>query len=199
MLKLSSLKAILFGFKHRAPRGLGLIGNDTTLIRPHWITGRENIYIGARTFINRWATLNTEDDVFGPDQPARLTIGDDVYIGPSVWINCVQEVTIGDDCLLSEQVYINDGSHGIHPGKGPVRWQPSEIKGPVRIGAHCFLGFRCCILPGVILGESCVVGVNAVVTRSFPAYSMLVGSPAKCIKRFSFEADEWIKVVEDEA
>ncbi len=71
--------------------------------------------------------------------------------------------------MLSEQVYITDLSHGLQPDRGPIMKQPLESKGPVRIGPRCFLGYRTAIMPGVTLGESCVVGANSVVTRSFSA------------------------------
>ena len=38
------------------------------------------------------------------------------------------------------------------------------------------------LLSGSEIGEHCVVGANALVTSSIPAYSVCVGSPAKCIR-----------------
>jgi acetyltransferase-like isoleucine patch superfamily enzyme len=43
-------------------------------------------------------------------------------------------------------------------------------------------------MPGVSLGDHCIVGTNAVVTKSFPAGSVLAGVPAKLIKTIELYA-----------
>lgn len=50
-----------------------------------------------------------------------------------------------------------------------------------RIGRNCFIGGRSLILPGVEIGDNCVVGSGAVVTRSVPPRSLVVGNPARII------------------
>jgi maltose O-acetyltransferase len=53
---------------------------------------------------------------------------------------------------------------------------------PVRVGAGSWLGIGVAVLPGVTIGEGCVVGANAVVTSDLPDYSIAVGVPARILR-----------------
>jgi acetyltransferase-like isoleucine patch superfamily enzyme len=70
--------------------------------------------------------------------------------------------------------------------------QRLKSKGPVRIGAGSFLGYRAVVLPGVTLGPHCVVGAQAVVTESFAEGSMVAGNPARLLKRW--DGERWAGV-----
>jgi len=52
-----------------------------------------------------------------------------------------------------------------------------------RIGENCFIGGRAMILPGVSIGDSCIVAAGAVVTRSVPANCVVGGNPATILRR----------------
>ena len=51
-----------------------------------------------------------------------------------------------------------------------------------RIGADCFVGGRALILPGVTVGDGCVIGAGSVVTRDVPPGSVVAGNPAKVLR-----------------
>ena len=51
-----------------------------------------------------------------------------------------------------------------------------------RIGRRCFIGARSVILPGVEIGDECVVAAGSVVTRNAPPRSLLAGNPARVIR-----------------
>lgn len=51
-----------------------------------------------------------------------------------------------------------------------------------RIGANCFIGGRSMILPGVEIGDNCVVGAGSVVTRSMPPRTLVAGNPARILR-----------------
>jgi acetyltransferase-like isoleucine patch superfamily enzyme len=52
---------------------------------------------------------------------------------------------------------------------------------PIKIGKYCWIGANAVILPETELGDYIVVGAGAIVTKSFPPYTMVAGNPAKII------------------
>ena len=51
-----------------------------------------------------------------------------------------------------------------------------------RIGKRCFIGARSIILPGVTIGDECVVGSGAIVTKNVPPRSIVAGNPAVIVR-----------------
>lgn len=51
-----------------------------------------------------------------------------------------------------------------------------------RIGCNCVVGVRSIILPGVQIGEHCVIAAGAVVTKNCPPHTIVAGNPAVVVK-----------------
>lgn len=62
-----------------------------------------------------------------------------------------------------------------------MRGGVSDIFGKICIGDNAFIGAHAIILPGVTIGNRCIVGAGAVVTKSFPDGSIIGGNPARLI------------------
>lgn len=58
-----------------------------------------------------------------------------------------------------------------------------RLRAHTRIGQNCFIGGRSLILPGVTIGDSCIVGAGSVVTKDVPPNCIVAGNPAKVIYR----------------
>lgn len=50
------------------------------------------------------------------------------------------------------------------------------------IGKNCVIGINSIILPGLSIGDHCVVAAGAVVTKDIPSNSMVAGNPAKVLR-----------------
>ncbi|HEY3328869.1 MAG TPA: acyltransferase [Capsulimonadaceae bacterium] len=187
-------KHAYYRLKYPAPRGLKRLGQCSFVMGPVRIEGAGQIEIGDNVSVGQYNWLNAITSYAGAAFTPKLVIGSGTYVGSFCCITCADEVTIGADCVLSEHVYISDCSHGLNPERGRIMDQPLALGGAVRIGAGSFVGYQATIMPGVSLGKHCIVGANSVVTNSFPDYSMVAGVPARLIKTWSSEAQEWVSV-----
>jgi acetyltransferase-like isoleucine patch superfamily enzyme len=172
------------------PRGLQA-GTEVVMKHPRRIEGRQYIRCGSRVVVCEHSWIAAYDYFGGKHYKPGIHIGHDVTITGHVCITAINLIEIGDGCLFSEHVYISDHVHEHDPRAGLLVKQPLHSKGPVRIGKSCFLGYRVAVLPGVELGDHCVVGANSVVTKSFPAYSMVAGVPARLIRRYNLATGHW--------
>ena len=188
---IKAIKKFIKLFVYR-PWGLKSIGRNSWILRPWKIEGRQSVQIGMNCLIRENSWLRAFDYYGATRLSPEIMIGNNVYIGRYSVVAAAGKIVIEDDCVLSEHVYITDQTHGYDPDGGAIMEQELNIRSPVIIGKSSFLGYRVAIMPGVILGEHCVVATNSVVTHSFPAFSMLGGVPARLIKTYSHEKREWI-------
>ena len=116
-----------------------------------------------------------------PYDGIRIRIGNSNYFNRDVMIDACGYVEIGDENMFGPDIYITDSNHTFGHTISPSA-QPMQV-GYVKIGNRCWIGAKAIILKDVELGNCCVVAAGAVVTRSFPAYSVVAGVPAKLIER----------------
>lgn len=124
----------------------------------------------------------------------KLSVGDGTSIPKGSTIYCTEApLTIGRKVIFGPRPTIITGDHRIDiVGKYiidvTVDEKLPENDAPVVIEDDVWCGANVTILKGVTIGRGSVVAAGAVVTQSFPPYSIIGGVPAKLIKmRFSGE------------
>lgn len=121
----------------------------------------ENCVLGKNVFIDSEAVLGNNVKLQNNVSVySGVTIEDGVFIGP--------HVTFTND-LIPRAINV-DGSL-----KAGNDWE--LVKTLVKKGAS--IGAGSVILPGITLGEFCMVGAGSVVTKDVPTYGLVYGTPAK--------------------
>lgn len=142
-------------------------------------TSINNVDIGDRVKIAKRCSI-----FGGPDN--QLEIGEDSYVGMNSIINGFKsKISIGKNVSIAQNVNIMVDS-GPNASLAMQMVFPIEI-GAVTIGDHCWLGAGATIMPNVTLGEFCIVAANSYVNKSFPAYSIIGGTPARLLRTFTAE------------
>ncbi len=126
------------------------------------------------------------DLFFSVSRDARLVIGDGVSINTGGHLVACERIEIGEGTAIGEYVSIRDQNHRFGAGGSPVSTQ-GYSSAPITIGRNVWIGRGCFIGPGVDIGDGAVIGANSVVTKSIPAMTVAVGSPAKAIRSLKGE------------
>jgi acetyltransferase-like isoleucine patch superfamily enzyme len=150
-----------------------------------------------------------------------ISLGDGAYLAPDVWLNVVPgpmhsqpKLVIGARCgigrrsvisaknsieleadvLFGPSVLIMDHNHEFSDIDMPIHAQGVTVGGRIVIERNCWLGYGAVVVCNrgeLVIGRNSVVGANAVVTRSFPPFSVIGGNPAKLLKSYSQQREQW--------
>lgn len=151
---------------------------------------RQNVSVASSAVIDSRATFGTDGVIkVGDDCRIRkhatiLPSGGRVEIGAGSLVNLFSilyghgGLQIGEDVLIGPQTTVVPVNHIFEKRDVPVKNQGFSKEG-IKIGDDTWIGNGCTILDGVNLGEGSVVAAGSVVTKSFPAYSVIAGVPAE--------------------
>ena len=165
------------------------IGSNTAIFKPLFLAGLKKIKLGSNILIRDGARIEAI-------AKGSIIIGDDVSIEQYCHLTSAGTLTIGSNSTLSFDVMITTIDHEYQIIDKHILQQP-YIVSDTYIGDNCFIGSGAKIQAGVRLGKQCIVGANSVVRGVFPDYCVIVGAPAKIVKRFNPTTNLWEKVNPD--
>jgi acetyltransferase-like isoleucine patch superfamily enzyme len=152
--------------------------------KPTYIGNLKHIYIGKNVRIFPGARI----EVVG--SAGEILIGNNVAIAQNLHLTSGAQLTIGNNVTILANVMITNIDHDYKEIDRHILDQ-SHIISNTRIGDNCFIGFGAVIQAGTILGVQCVIGANSVVRGIFPDYCVIVGAPARIVKRYDFSDMKW--------
>ena len=134
--------------------------------------------------IHKSVVIGMPSNIYG------VTIDENSFVGPFVEIQ--KGVKIGKNTRISIHTFICEGvsigdnnfiAHGVmftndlFGSKEYTKWKLYETK----VGNNVRIGSNATILP-VKIGDHCIIGAGAVVTKDVPAKAIVVGNPARILK-----------------
>ena len=163
-----------------------------------------NVYFGPQSIIisNNYHNIKIGDNVFFSLGVAitaeELVIGDNTHVGYQALITG-KKIHIGNNCNINNRAFIEAyyapviiednvtiaGSAMIssHDGSFMNVLGKEMIAKQITLKKQCFIGNNAVILPGITINEKAIVGAGAVVTKDVEKRTIVVGVPAKVIRK----------------
>jgi len=163
-----------------------------------------NVYFGPQSIIisNNYRKIKIGDNVFFSLGVAitaeELVIGDNTHVGYQALMTG-KKIHIGKNCNINNRAFIEAyyapviiednvtiaGSVMIssHDGSFMNVLGQKMIAKQITLKKQCFIGNNAIILPGITINEKAIVGAGAVVTKDVEERTIVVGVPAKAIRK----------------
>jgi acetyltransferase-like isoleucine patch superfamily enzyme len=151
---------------------------------PGSVFGERWIVIGTGTLIGASVTLSAgmvPGQDLGPVPVLR--IGDRCVIGRGSHIVAHHSLTIGDEVFTGPYVYITDQNHSYADPDQPIGRQ-MPLNAAVLIGSGSWLGAGAVVLPGTHIGRNVVVAAGSVVRGTVPDRCVVAGVPARIVREY---------------
>ncbi len=166
-------------------------GKDIFIFDPQvWTPQR--IHLGSHLWIGDkvWLAVSSNRS------DSKLVIKDKVRIGRFSEIYALQSIILEDGVVAAENVYISDNTHAYNDINRFIRDQEVEYTGEVVIGSGTWIGRNVCIISCTI-GKNCIIGAYSFVKHDIPDYCVVVGNPARIVKRYNPDTQNWEKTDRD--
>lgn len=117
---------------------------------------------------------------FWCDYGYNISVGKNFYSNHNLVILDGAKVEFGDNVFIAPNCGFYTAGHPIDASE---RNKGLEYAHPIKIGNNVWIGGNVCVLPGVTIGDNCVIGAGSVVVRDIPSNSVAVGNPCKVIRK----------------
>lgn len=136
-----------------------------------YITG--TMVIKGKTFIGHGSKISVNKN-------GLLTLGENFRINAESTIVCSYKITFGAACLISwENLIMDTDFHKITNNDNIQINQDTEIS----FGNHVWIGCRCTILKGTVIGDNTVVAANSLLFNKIQGTNQIIGgNPTRVLR-----------------
>jgi acetyltransferase-like isoleucine patch superfamily enzyme len=163
--------------------GVGLqIHPVSSLPRSH----AHRVRLGRSVVVEKHGALHVRAPLEDVSREPVIVIGDNCTIGARSTISAKNCIKLDSNVTLGRTVLIQDHAHAYEDVTVSIKHQGITPGGRIRIGEGCHIGDGAVILcykGELLVGPNCIVQPKSVITRSFPANSVLGGNPARVIRQ----------------
>lgn len=160
---------------HKVRLGDGVILDDDVVVDAKGATNR-GIDLGRRVYVGRHTIVYCKN--------GDIELGDGVNLSANCVVFSSNRLTVAAGTVVGAFSYLlSGGEYDYRDAAHPFCEQSGMgSAGPLTIGGNCWLGARVTVLDAAGIGEHCVIGAGAVVTRPIPADSLALGVPARVVR-----------------
>lgn len=132
--------------------------------------------------------------ILGREIPQGLSVLAPVYFDYGSNTTFGEDTFVNHGCYFMDGAVISIGNHvfigpfcGFYTANHPLDYK-NRNKGlekalPIKIGDNCWFGANVSVMPGVTIGNGCVIAAGSVVTKDLPDNCLAAGVPATIKKR----------------
>lgn len=156
------------------------------------VLGWRNVSIGKGSVIGDSCFLNVNSR---DNNNTAIDIGKKCFIGRRNFFSSGKLIKIGDYCITAPECRFLGSAHSYLDPFIPYQSAACTLDRSIEVGPNCFFGAGATILAGVKIGYGSVIAAGSIVTESIPPLCLVIGSPARVVKRFNLEAKTWDSVL----
>jgi acetyltransferase-like isoleucine patch superfamily enzyme len=174
-------------------------GNPTLTSLARWLLMPANEYRPrwwVRLFWNRLKHKRGYGSVIEDFCTVNNAVGD-VIIGNRTLIGMsnviIGPVTLGNHILFAQNVVLSALNHNFEDVTKPIADQGFSTK-PITVDDGVWIGANAVVVPGIHIGRNAVIAAGSVVTKDVAPYTVVVGNPARPMKQYNFDTQQWEKI-----